>query len=69
MPEVLEAESSPQWYICKQASGNCSITSNTTDTSNLGLAQSVETWGPFSSQNEAIAKRVGLIRAGKCVPS
>ena len=26
-------------------------------------------WGPFKTQNQAIAKRVGLIRAGKCQPS
>jgi hypothetical protein len=25
-------------------------------------------WGPFSSREEAIAKRIGLIRAGKCQP-
>ncbi|MDY7004776.1 MAG: DDE transposase family protein [Cyanobacteriota bacterium] len=28
----------------------------------------VETWGPFNSVEEAIARRVGLIRAGKCQP-
>ena len=26
-------------------------------------------WGPFKTQNQAIAKRVGLIRAGKCKPN
>ncbi len=26
-------------------------------------------WGPFKTQNQAIAKRIGLIRAGKCQPS
>ncbi len=26
-------------------------------------------WGPFKTQSQAIAKRVGLIRAGKCKPS
>ncbi len=26
-------------------------------------------WGPFNTQSQAIAKRVGLIRAGKCKPS
>ncbi|NJR66887.1 MAG: DDE transposase family protein [Leptolyngbyaceae cyanobacterium CRU_2_3] len=25
-------------------------------------------WGPFASQGEAIARRVGLIRSGKCQP-
>ncbi|MCY7273232.1 MAG: DDE transposase family protein, partial [Phormidesmis sp. CAN_BIN44] len=27
-----------------------------------------EQWGPFESQGVAIARRVGLIRAGKCKP-
>jgi hypothetical protein len=25
-------------------------------------------WGPFPSQGDAIAARVGLIRSGKCTP-
>jgi len=25
-------------------------------------------WGPFAERGEAIARRVGLIRAGKCQP-
>ena len=29
----------------------------------------LEFWGPFSSREEAIAKRVGLIRNGKCKPA
>jgi hypothetical protein len=29
----------------------------------------VERWGPFDSQQDAIARRVGLIRAGKCQPA
>ncbi|MGD1903678.1 MAG: DDE transposase family protein [Geitlerinemataceae cyanobacterium] len=28
----------------------------------------VKRWGPFASPPEAIARRVGLIRAGKCQP-
>ncbi|AFY68666.1 hypothetical protein Pse7367_0355 [Thalassoporum mexicanum PCC 7367] len=51
------------WYIHRQPSGVCLIT-------NHQEAQgSLETWGPFANQNEAIAKRVGLIRAGKCIPA
>ncbi len=30
--------------------------------------QGGDRWGPFESQGEAIARRVGLIRAGKCQP-
>ncbi len=58
----MSAESElKQWYIFKQPSGTCEIALQTTQ-------DAVETWGPFASQDEAIARRVGLIRAGKCQP-
>jgi hypothetical protein len=61
--QPTETNPPTKWYIHKQPSGVCLIT-------NHQEAQgSVETWGPFANQNEAIAKRVGLIRAGKCTPS
>lgn len=54
------------WYIVKGSVGNCEIIpSNQVDNDNLEI---IEQWGPFSSQEEAIARRVGLIRAGKCKP-
>ncbi|MEA5601374.1 DDE transposase family protein [Nostoc sp. UHCC 0252] len=54
------------WYIVKQPAGNCEIvTSDKVDDDNLEI---IEQWGPFSSQGEAIARRVGLIRSGKCQP-
>ena len=61
---------STQWYIYKLKSGNCEIVNHNPadDPCNLESNLSSETWGPYSSQNEAIAKRVGLIRAGKCLP-
>ena len=31
--------------------------------------ETLQQWGPFETQNQAIAKRVGLIRAGKCQPA
>lgn len=54
------------WYIVKLPAGNCKIVpSNKLDgDDNLEIRQ----WGPFSSEDEAIARRVGLIRAGKCQP-
>ncbi len=58
-----EANLSKQWYIQKQPTGECLIT-NEQNSRDSGL----ETWGPFSSNSEAIARRVGLIRAGKCQP-
>ena len=53
------------WYIIKTNTGICEIVT-------AGEANPLETkeqWGPFPSQGEAIAKRVGLIRAGKCKPA
>jgi hypothetical protein len=54
------------WYIVKQADGRCTIV--TAAELAAGTAES-DQWGPFASEGEAIARRVGLIRAGKCQPS
>ncbi|ELS32178.1 MULTISPECIES: hypothetical protein [Pseudanabaena] len=54
-----------QWFICKRDTGICEIIKADNKES---IANSVETWGGFASQGEAIAKRIGLIRAGKCQP-
>ncbi|TYQ25288.1 DDE transposase family protein [Pseudanabaena sp. UWO311] len=56
---------SEQWFICKRDTGICEIVKSDR---NDEILDSVETWGAFASQSEAIAKRVGLIRAGKCKP-
>lgn len=56
------------WYIVKLSAGNCRIVPS----DKLGgdnTPEIIEQWGPFSSQDEALARRVGLIRAGKCQPS
>jgi len=54
------------WYIVKRPPGNCEIVSDLV----VGEADPdmIELWGPFTSQGDAIAGRVGLIRAGKCQP-
>jgi hypothetical protein len=58
---------SQNWYIVKHVAGHCEIIpSNETAPENNPAIQ--ERWGPFSSQAEALARRVGLIRAGKCQP-
>jgi hypothetical protein len=62
---------SETWYIVKQPEGHCEIVLNSTDeTSSQDHEDTAESkqWGPFASQAEAIARRVGLIRAGKCQP-
>lgn len=56
---------SNQWFICKRDTGVCEIVNSDR---NEEILDAVETWGAFASQGEAIAKRVGLIRAGKCKP-
>jgi len=55
------------WYIVKQASEHCQIVSK--QEREALEAQPLEQWGPFGHKGQAIAKRVGLIRAGKCQPS
>ena len=54
------------WYIVKQSEGHCDIISSDRITEERSAIQ--ERWGPFNSQQEAFARRIGLIRAGKCQP-
>jgi hypothetical protein len=55
------------WYIIKSEDGNCAIVSEN-DLEASPPPEIVEQWGPFPSTDAAIARRVGLIRAGKCKP-
>lgn len=55
---------SQQWYIVKNQTGHCQVLAGDND----HPPQGQEVWGPFESQEDAIARRVGLIRAGKCQP-
>ncbi len=55
------------WYIVKQPAGHCEIVQM--DALQKDPTSDKQTWGPFDSQGEAIARRVGLIRAGKCQPT
>jgi hypothetical protein len=53
-----------KWYIVKENTGICQIIV----LENEKTPVNCQYWGPFSDQGEAIARRVGLIRAGKCQP-
>ena len=53
------------FYIVKTQQGICEII---TEAENKEDPNIVQRWGPFSSPGEAIARRVGLIRRGKCQP-
>lgn len=60
------------WYIVKQPTGHCEIVEMDApqgNSSQKSSASDEQTWGPFESQGEAIARRVGLIRSGKCQPA
>lgn len=60
-------DNSQAWYILKRREGHCDILSNEPNKDEQS-PDVIERWGPFDSQQEAIARRVGLIRAGKCKP-
>ncbi|MEI2581488.1 DDE transposase family protein [Scytonema sp. PRP1] len=55
------------WYIVKRTAGHCEIVSSNEATGDDN-PEIIEQWGPFTSEGEAIARRVGLIRSGKCQP-
>ena len=59
---------SQKWYIVKRSDQPCEIIPST-QVEGQEDPSIVERWGPFDSQQDAIARRVGLIRAGKCQPA
>ena len=60
-------ENTESWYIVKRPQGNCDILSapQLQQQENPDIE---EQWGPYNTTDEAIARRIGLIRAGKCQP-
>jgi hypothetical protein len=65
-----------RWYVIKQADGRCTIASISPrseaehgEIESPTLDEDLEKWGPYTTQAEAIARRIGLIRAGKCAPA
>jgi hypothetical protein len=61
---MSDASNTQSWYIIKRPTGNCEIVGANIEES----SEVTEKWGPFESQSDAFARRVGLIRAGKCQP-
>ncbi len=53
------------WYVVMQEDGTCQVV-------HFGNKQTKtpeqKQWGSYSSEEEAISKKIGLIRAGKCKP-
>ena len=56
-----------KFYLVKRPAGICDIVPQE-KVEEKEDPTIVEKWGPFDSKSEAIARRVGLIRAGKCQP-
>ncbi|MBD2233449.1 hypothetical protein [Phormidium tenue] len=63
MPERNEG-----WYVVQAADGTCNVLS-AESISRERLQESRPMWGPYATQQEAITRRVGLIRSGKCEPA
>ena len=53
------------WYIVKQSDETCQIEQFDKE---QAKSPEQEQWGAYDSEQKAIAKRIGLIRAGKCRP-
>ncbi|MBP0016147.1 MAG: DDE transposase family protein [Cyanobacteria bacterium SBLK] len=60
------------WYIIKQNDGSCDISDRQPSEADEERPekenQEKKIWGPFDDRKDAIARRIGLIRAGKCQP-
>ncbi|MFZ4557408.1 MAG: DDE transposase family protein [Pseudanabaena sp.] len=63
--DAVDTLASEQWFICKRDNSICEIIKST---SKDEITDAIEIWGALASQGDAIAKRVGLIRSGKCQP-
>jgi len=71
---------SQKFYIVKRPAGTCEILplaepapTGATPTQRIAQLEApnqtiIEKWGPYDSPEDAIARRIGLIRAGKCQP-
>ena len=53
------------WYVIKLEDETCSVESFDTEPAKT---PDRERWGSFKNEQKAIAKKIGLIRAGKCKP-
>ncbi|MEG4024589.1 DDE transposase family protein [Microcoleus sp. S13C4] len=62
-----------KFYIVKHRAGNCEILPLAEPSQRIAQLEPlnpsiIEKWGPYDSPQDAIARRIGLIRAGKCQP-
>ncbi len=62
-----------KFYIVKRPAGTCEILPLAEPSQRIAQLEApnqtiIEKWGPYDSPEDAIARRIGLIRAGKCQP-
>lgn len=53
------------WYVIQQPDGTCKVAGFSQEQTKTPEEKQ---WGSYQTEAEAIAKRIGLIRAGKCLP-
>ena len=58
-------ETKQYWYIIKQQDCTCRVVAFDSPQKTPEQKQ----WGAYDSESEAIAKKIGLIRAGQCKPA
>lgn len=63
LPSISPSTPPQAWYIVQNPAGQCQIVAADSP------PEAEKQWGPFGAEAEAIARRVGLIRAGKCKPA
>ena len=51
------------WYVIKQQDGTCQVADF-----DIQQLKTSEQWGAYATEQDAITKKIGLIRAGKCKP-
>ena len=55
------------WYVIKQKDDTCEVV-ELKHPENTPKQSYESQWGGFKSEQQAISKKIGLIRAGKCKP-
>ena len=56
------------WYVVKLEDGTCKVVESQNELIKTPQQSEKSQWGGFASEQEAIAKKIGLIRARKCKP-
>ncbi len=64
----MSAAAPAGFYIVRCADDRCEIVAIEQLADLADPHPSGDRWGPYSERTEAIAKRIGLIRSGKCKP-